>query len=162
MVQADGIVGLLDGDDSITNVAGCLDSLNGAVSFMPRHPMMRALGRLDQFAGPPGPIPAADHQTLAQEGVAQPEERANVLALAHPVEDHLDRQAPERLKYVSVLFVMTQLSRCQRLASSAGRFDGQLIKRVMNWTTGLQRSAPTKAHHLPTSRRQIWSCPIRA
>jgi hypothetical protein len=90
------------------------------------------LGRLDQFAGPTCAIPAADHQTLAQEGVAQLEERPNVIALAHCVEDHLDRQAPERLKYVSVLFVVTQLSRCQRLAGNAGRFDGQLTKRVMN------------------------------
>jgi len=130
MVEACGPAGLLDSDNLVAAGTGCLDNLGGAVRLLPGHPSLRALGRLDQLARPSGAISAADHEALAQERIAQPEQGADVVSLAHPIEDHLDRQARPRPERVSIGLVATQLGRGQRPADGAGNVDDQSVGTV--------------------------------
>ena len=157
MVEACGPAGLLDRDNLVAVGTGRLDNLGGAVRLLPGHPPLRTLGRLDQLAHPSGAISAADHEALAQERIAQPEQRADVVSLTHPIKNHLDWQARPRPERVSIGLVVAQLGRGQRPADGAGGVDDQSVKAGRGWNAGLQRAAPTKRHHLTTPRRQMWS-----
>jgi hypothetical protein len=81
------------------------------VRLCSRHPTLSASCRLDELALAQLHVRAANHQTLDQKGVAQPENGAEVVVLRYSVEDDRDRAAGPAEKFVGVALPAPQLRR---------------------------------------------------